>query len=286
MELNNSLVKNNSNKPSNIGSALAAREAQEVMASMYVAQEFPRDIAIVEQKILEACTRYELAEVAIYSYPRGGVTVEGPSIRLAEAILQLYGNIDAGTVEVEKREGESVMKSYCIDMETNTRLVKVFTVPHVRYSKANGITKLVDPRDIYEATANYGARRLRSCILGVIPADIIDKAVYACKQTLNTKFDKARYLDSLKKLIEFGATQNMIEKKFGKDIKAFGSQEGIKIITIANSLKDGMAGIFDWFEREVVPQEVAAGNKKKELVKTEKKETKLNAKDVSKLFQK
>jgi hypothetical protein len=52
----------------------------------------------------------------------------------------------------------------------NTRQVKVFKVPHTRYSRDKGNTRLTDERDIYEMIANQGARRLRACILGVIPA--------------------------------------------------------------------------------------------------------------------
>lgn len=67
--------------------------------------------------------------------------------------------------------------------ETNTRQTKIFTVKHER--KAKGKTnKLTDSRDVYELTANMGTRRMRACILGIIPGDIVDAAVQKCNDTL------------------------------------------------------------------------------------------------------
>lgn len=42
-------------------------------------------------RILKSCTRETLAQSAVYSYPRGGQSVEGPSIRLAETLAQEWG---------------------------------------------------------------------------------------------------------------------------------------------------------------------------------------------------
>ncbi|PWW19485.1 hypothetical protein DFO73_12055 [Cytobacillus oceanisediminis] len=64
--------------------------------------------------------------------------------------------------------------AYAWDLETNVRQEKVFTVKHSRKAKGS-ITKLDDPRDIYELVANNGARRLRSYILGIIPGDIVEQ---------------------------------------------------------------------------------------------------------------
>ncbi|MDT1904179.1 hypothetical protein FPK34_26285, partial [Acinetobacter baumannii] len=77
---------------------------------------------------------------------------------------------------LSSENGESTVEAFAWDVETNTRQTKVFQVPHIRYTR-NGSKKLTDPRDIYELVANNGARRLRACILGVIPGDVIDDAV-------------------------------------------------------------------------------------------------------------
>jgi len=143
---------------------MISRQAQEVQAAMVIAKRFPRDEVEAFNRILLSCKRKSLAESAMYEYPRGGSKVTGPSIRLAEAIAQNWGNIDFGITELEQKNGESQVMAYAWDLETNSRQTKIFSVPHVRSTK-KGNAPLTDPRDIYEMVANQGARRLRSCIL-------------------------------------------------------------------------------------------------------------------------
>ena len=132
---------------------MISRQAQEVQAAMVVAKRFPRDEIEANNRILNACKRKSLAERAIYEYPRGGENVTGPSIRLAEVMAQNWGNLDFGITELEQKNGESTVMAYCWDLETNTRQTKIFTVPHIRYTK-KGSVALTDPRDIYEMVAN------------------------------------------------------------------------------------------------------------------------------------
>ena len=144
---------------------MVSRQAQEVQAAMVIAKRFPRDEVEAFNRVMQSCKRKSLAESAMYEYPRGGTKVTGPSIRLAEAIAQNWGNIDFGITELEQKNGESQVMAYAWDLETNSRQVKIFSVPHIRSTK-KGNVPLTDPRDIYEMVANQGARRLRSCILG------------------------------------------------------------------------------------------------------------------------
>ena len=113
----------------------SARESQEVQAMMVIAKRFPRDPIDAMDRIIKSCTRPTLAQSAVYSYPRGGQNVEGPSIRLAETIAQEWGNIQYGIRELSQANGESTVEAFAWDIQTNTRQVKVFQVPHVRYSK-------------------------------------------------------------------------------------------------------------------------------------------------------
>jgi len=232
----------------------ASREMEEVKGQIFMARQFPRNVFQSEQRILDACKRPSLAETAIYSYPRGGTKVEGPSIRLAEVLAQNWGNLAFGIKELEQRPGESVAMAYAWDLETNVREEKVFTVPHSR--KARGkIRKLDDPRDIYELVANNGARRLRACILGIIPGDIVEKAVAECNRTLAgtnespLKDRLARALSGFKE--QYRVTQEQIEERFGYNIDAFTERDLLDLVKIFNSLKDGMSKVDDWFSKEV-----------------------------------
>jgi hypothetical protein len=228
-----------------------SREMAEVQSQIFLAKQFPRDEYQAEMKVMNACKRLSLAETALYQYPRGGQKVMGPSIRLAETVARYWGNINFGIKELYQSNGESTVLAYAWDMETNTRQEKVFQVKHERYSKGK-MTKLNDPRDVYELVANYGSRRLRACILGVIPGDVIEKAVEVCQQTLQTGY-KEPLKDRLVKNISwlkdnYGVTKEMIEDSFGYNMDSFTEQDALKLRSISSSLKDGMAKREDFFD--------------------------------------
>ncbi|MFC0188439.1 hypothetical protein ACFFJY_09090 [Fictibacillus aquaticus] len=231
--------------------SVKSREMAEVQSQIFLAKQFPRNEMQAEMKILDACKRLRLAETALYQYPKGGQKVTGPSIRLAETIARYWGNINYGIKELEQRNGESTVVAYAWDMETNTRQEKVFQVKHQIYTK-QGMRSLTDPRDIYELAANYGARRLRACILGVIPGDVIDNAVEQCARTLETGYQeplKDRLVKALAWLKEnYGITQEMVEDNFTYKVDSFTQQDFLKLKTISQSLKDGMAKREDFFK--------------------------------------
>jgi hypothetical protein len=134
-------------------------------------------------------------------------------------------------------------------METNVRQEKTFQVKHERYTK-RGKYALEDPRDIYEMTANQGARRLRACILGIIPGDVTDVAVSQCEQTQKAKADTST--EALKKLVEafeaFKVTKEQIEKRIQRRLDTITPAQLIQLRKVYNSLKDGMSSPADRFE--------------------------------------
>lgn len=226
------------------------RAIQEVQASLVIAKRFPRDPMVAMDRIIQTCTRETLADSALYSYSRGGAEVTGPSIRLAEALAQNWGNIQFGIRELEQRNGLSIVEAFAWDVETNTRQVKTFAVPHVRDTR-KGRKQLTDARDIYELVANQGARRLRACILGVIPGDVTEAAIRQCEITQSSTVDTSP--ESIKKLLhtflsEFGVTQGQIEKRIQRRIDSIRPAQFLQLRKIYLSLKDGMSGVEDWFE--------------------------------------
>ena len=237
---------------------MISRQAQEVQAAMVVAKRFPRDEIDSFNRIMTSCQRKSLAERAMYEYPRGGTKVTGPSIRLAEAMAQNWGNIDFGIIELEQSNGESQVMAYAWDLETNTRQTKIFNVPHVRGTKKGNVT-LTDPRDIYEMVANQGARRLRACILGVIPGDVIDAAVEQCKKTM-TEGNEKPLIDRIRegvKLFEekFSVSQQMLEKYIGCKCEAFSENDMVRLNNVYRSLRDGMSKREDYFDVSLPEEE-------------------------------
>lgn len=236
------------------------RAIQEVQAALVIAKRFPRDPIASMDKILQACTRETLADSALYSYSRGGTEVTGPSIRLAEAMAQNWGNIQFGIRELEQRNNASVVEAFAWDIETNVRQVKTFTVPHVRDTK-KGKKVLTEARDIYEMVANQGSRRLRACILGVIPGDVTEAAVRQCELTQSSTVDVST--ENIKKLLntflsEFRVTQAQIEKRIQRRIESIRPAQFLQLRKIYQSLRDGMSGPEDWFDSDGVSPSTAA----------------------------
>ncbi len=238
--------------------AESAKAIQEVQAAMVIAKRFPRDRQRAMDNILNDCTRESLAKTALYSYPKGGQEITGPSIRLAETMAQNWGNMQYGIRELSVQNNTSSVEAFAWDIETNTRQTKTFQVSHERYTRAGGITKIVDPRDIYEHVANMGARRLRACILGIIPGDVTEAAVKQCDVTLAANIDVTP--ESIKKMLDtflklFGITDEMISQRIGKKTEAINPPQMLSLRKIYASINDGMSKPADWFDvGEIEPQ--------------------------------
>lgn len=239
--------------------ASVGRAVAEVKASMLCAKQFPRDEVAAFSRLMKSCKRPGLAEASTYEYERGGTKVVGPSIRLAEAAAQAWGNLTFGIIEVEQRKGEdgvgeSVIEAYAHDLETNTRQVKRFHVRHVRDTR-NGSKLLTDGRDVYELVANQGARRLRACILGVIPGDVIDSALDECEKTMKGA-NTEPLADRIRKMIsmfgEIGVSQDAIEKKLCHKVDACSEQEVARLAKVYRAIKDGMTTPAEQFPAIIV----------------------------------
>lgn len=244
------------------------RALQEVQGAIFMARQFPRNEVLAQRKIMESAKRLTLAEKATYCFPRGGQQIKGPSVRAAENIAKLWGNVSYGIKELSQNTTihESEVLAYAWDLETNVRAERIFYVPHTRFTKSNGNTILTDPRDIYERIANDGARRKRAVLLEILPGDIVEDFLNECNKTLigsNPKPLKERIQDMLTLFEELGVTQEMIEKRIGKKCDNFIAKNIVDLGSIYNSIKNNFASIGQYFD---VP---SAAEKQKE--ETEKK---------------
>ena len=249
--------------PNTMTEVKSQREASEIQAMVFMAKQFPRNQIQAADRILNACTRQTLADSAVYSYPRGGQNVEGPSIRLAEVLAQNWGNLDFGIRELSQENGVSTVEAYAWDLETNVRQAKVFQVAHKRMAKG-GTKTLTDPRDIYEMVANQGSRRLRACILSIIPGDIVEAALAQCsvtqaasvgatpeeiKETIR-KLEDSIIHDGLTDAFEnshMGITAENIQDRYQCRLEAIRPAQIVELRKIYTSLKDGMSKPSDWF---------------------------------------
>lgn len=198
-----------------------SRAVAEVQAAIYVARQFPREIGRSRNAVQSACASMALAEKAFYKFPRAGGTVSGPSIHLAKACAQSFGNIQYGVTEMRRDDDyrQSEMQAWAWDVEANTRHVLTFIVPHAKFTKGKGVEALIDLRDIYENNANNGARRLREAIFAVIPDWFTEEAEELCRETLNKGDGKPieqRIEGAVQVFKGLGVSEERLEQKLGR----------------------------------------------------------------------
>ena len=230
----------------------ASRAIAEAQGKLVIAKRFPRDEVQSYAKAMEACQRPTMAAKAFYSFPRGGQTVEGPTIRFAEELARCWGNIDYGIKELSQDDGKSEMQAYAWDLETNAQSVQNFTNPHQREQGKKMVT-LTSQRDIYENNANMATRRLRSRILAILPAWFVEDAIAECKKTLSGQNDTP-LIDRVKKMVvqfaKLGVTQDMIEKRLKRKVDTMTSDDFVEYVGIYNAVKGGESKIADWFDAQ------------------------------------
>ena len=244
----------------------ASRAIAEAQSKLFIAKQFPRDESEAMNKMKRACSRMSLATKAFYSFPRGGQTVTGPTIRFAEELARCWGNIDYGIKELSQDDGKSELQAYAWDLETNTQSVQNFTNPHKR-EKSDKKTKqvvmedLTSQRDIYENNANMATRRLRARILAVLPAWFVDDAILACQATLKGD-GKASFEERKTNLItEFdrlGVDAATLKRYLKHDAMDMDTDEFIHLIGVFNSIKTGERKAKEWFDPDNATPAAAA----------------------------
>lgn len=233
-----------------------SREMAETQAKYMMAQHFPRDVIGNMDKILNAFTRPNLAEKSQYQFAKGGSDIVGPSIRAAETMAQCWGNMEFGFRELSRNIGYdgvpySDVEAFALDLESRTRRPLQFIVKHWRDTKRGGY-KLTDEREIYELCANQAQRRVRACILALIPSDVVDGAMQQAEVTLRTKADTSP--EAMAKMVEafapFGVTKEHLEKRIQRRLDTIQPAQVVMLKRVYASLRDDMSSPSDWFEIE------------------------------------
>lgn len=92
----------------------------EIDTQIATAKAFPRSVAMFQQKALSmAAMSEDVAASCTYALPRGGKTIEGPSIRMAEIVVAAYGNIRAGAMIIANDGKTITARGTCHDLENN-----------------------------------------------------------------------------------------------------------------------------------------------------------------------
>lgn len=236
------------------------RAIAQVQAKVIMARKFPRNPAACFENIREACRNLSLAESAFFSFPRGGEVVHGPTIRLAEELASIWGNIEISVVELARREGETELQASAWDLESNVSSSVNFTVKHSLDTRG-GSKELTAQRDISDLTANVAARKLRGRILSILPEALVSAAVDMCRDTLARTISadlvdkRAAIVAHLRKM---GITERAICVRFNVDkVEALDARAVSSLASIARTIKAGEASAAEIFEQGITAEEVA-----------------------------
>lgn len=221
--------------------AHAAAVQAEVQAAIIVAKKFPRNEDQAYQKLMRACQRTSFADDAIYSYPRGGTDIEGPSVNLAREAGRVWGNLEYGFAIVREDETERHIRGFAWDKETNTKNFAESSFKKLIFRKGKG-NIVPDERELRELTNKHGAILERNALLKTIPKDFIEDAMARCRETL--KNQAAQDPDGARKRLilafsEFSITPEMLERKLGHALAECTPAAIANLRKIYTSIKDG-----------------------------------------------
>lgn len=90
-----------------------------IEAKFTVALHNPRKELDARQRLIESCDRPRFAAAALYAKPVGGSTIEGLSIRFAEAAIQAWRNVDISAVTAWEDNKQRLVRITVTDLESN-----------------------------------------------------------------------------------------------------------------------------------------------------------------------
>lgn len=235
------------------------RAIAEAQGQMALAKRFPRDLSRAHAELMDCCQQMALANVAFYSVPRAGGSVTGPSIRLAEEIARVSGNIEYGHRELSRDDGKSEVEVYAWDKQTNVRSIRQITVKHVIDTK-HGPKKCTQQREIDDLIANKASKQLRGRILAIVPKWLVEAAIEQCRVTLaggGGETISSRIRRMVSAFAPYGVTPERLEKHLGHHVGETTADEITDLTAVFNSIRDG-ARVSDFFHFESDTESITA----------------------------
>lgn len=220
----------------------AAAQAQyEIQSAIVIARKFPRNEDEAFAKLMKACARTSFAEDASYKFPRGGESVDGPSVNLAREGARVWGNIRYGLDIIRDDADSRQVRGWAWDLETNVKVTAEDDFAKLVYRKSKGWVK-PDERDLRELTNRRGSILIRNCILQLLPKDLIEDARAAAAETLKT--EAKRDPDAARKKIIVAFSQvnispSMLEEYLGCSLASASPDQISKLREVFVSIRDG-----------------------------------------------
>ncbi len=225
---------------------VAILNRSEIASQLDAAHRYPRRIKhFLSEAMTLATLSREVAESCIYALPRGGKTIAGPSVRLAEICASAYGNMHVAARVVDVEEKEVVAQGVAWDLEKNLRV----TV-EARRRITNKSGRRYDDDMITVTGAAAGSIALRNAIFRVVPRAYVD-TIYAKVREVavgDARTLAARREDLVGRLQKMGVPKDRIFARVGKAaIDDIGLEELEVLIGLGSSIKNKVTSIDDAF---------------------------------------
>lgn len=228
------------------GGAISAITKSEVEAQLDAAHKYPRKIKqFLDEAITLATYNEDIAASCIYSVPRGGKNITGPSVRLAEICISAYRNLHVGARVIGAEDKEVVSQGVCWDLEKNIRIT---------IEKRRKITDKSGKRfneDMINVTGNAAASiALRDSAFRVIPRTYVNVVYEAARSVAvgNASTLSARRATVVEKLVKMGAMLDRILARVGKSaVEDIGLTELEVLIGLGTAIHSGSEKLDDIF---------------------------------------
>jgi hypothetical protein len=242
-------------KTDTAASALAAQAQAQVQARYLMAMKQPRDLMMVRERLLADCRRPLFADAAIYHKPVGE-GLEGPSIRMAEAAARALTNILTSATVVHDDSQKRIIHVSATDLEANityeldatiAKTIERLRLPEGRRLisqrvNSNGKTtytiEAID-EEILDKEKAHLSKAMRTCLLRLVPGDLLDEAMNLCYETLD-KRDAEDPDAAIKRMCDafaaIGVTVAMLASYLGHEVAKTSKPEMRRLRGILNAI--------------------------------------------------
>lgn len=238
--------------------ATAAITRSEIDAQLTAAHKFPRSVTKFMNSSHKLATfNRAVAESCIYSLPRGGKMIAGPSVRLAEIVASCYGNLHYGSRIVDTDDTNITAQGVAWDLEKNLRVtVEIKRRITDKYGKRFN-------EDMIIMTGNAAASiALRNAIFRVVPRAYVDQ-IYREAQKLavgDAKSFSSRRDEFMARIAKAGVSQERVLARLNKQGVNDIEPEDLELLMgLGNAIREGSMQLDEAFPDTNAPAAPAAG---------------------------
>ena len=262
-------------------SVTEAQTRADIDIAISTAKKYPRNTQRAIDNVIALVSKdVEIAKTCVYSLPRAGKEIDGPSVHLARIVASEYGNLRVEAKIVEIGDKMLTTQATAFDLQSN---YAVRTEVKRRITDRNG-QKFTD--DMIIVTANAAlAIASRNAIFQVVPATVTTKVYSAAQKAIVGNLSTEQKLIKRRKelldgyLDTWNVTEAEILSCLGiETVNQIKEPQIVKLIGLANAINDGDTTIAEAFGRNVSTQPSETKKKVDEAIKLAQERRKPNQK--------